>query len=120
MRWGKKKEGKEKYTRWGKRKKNWEKNKYKNIQEKEDLIFFFSFSLCPRGCWDALFFAFGCTRGLKFNYGARTGLITRDSEGFSGPVSHASNIFPLCSTRPRKRHLSRFNDRLEPGITVDR
>ena len=103
-----------------KEKKNWEKNKYKNIQEKEDLIFFFSFSLCPRGCWDALFFAFGRTRGLKFNYGARTGLITRDSEGFSGPVSHASNIFPLCSTRPRKRHLSRFNDRLEPGITVDR
>lgn len=47
MRWGKKKEGREKYTRWGKRKKNWEKNKYKNIQEKEDLIFF-SLSLSVR------------------------------------------------------------------------
>lgn len=27
-------------------------------------------------------FAFGCTRGLNFNYGTGTGLITRNSAGF--------------------------------------
>lgn len=113
------KKERERYTRWEGKKK-----KYKNIQEKEGLTFF-SLSLSARVLGHAVFSTFRCTRGLKFNYGTRTGLITRDSEGFSGPVSHAPNIFPAVQPPPppplrRIRHLSRFNDRLEAGITVDR
>lgn len=90
------------------------------MQEKEGLIFF-SLSVREGVGTRCFLYIQMYKRSLKFNYGTRTGLITRDSEGFSGPVTHASNIFPAVQPPPRRiRHLSRFNDRLEAGITVDR